>query len=55
MNWISVPFVLRLLHWLGSVAASESQSYKVTKRASGASGLRVLQPKKKIFNFQGTY
>ena len=55
MNWISVPFLFRLLHWLGSAAPSELQRYKVTKEGLRASGLRVLQPEKKIFNFQGTY
>ena len=55
MNWISVPFLFRLLHWLGSAAPSELQRYKVTKKGLRASGLRVLQPEKKIFNFQGTY
>jgi hypothetical protein len=55
MNWIKRPFVLRLLYWLGSVASPELRRCKATKESARASGRRVRQPEKKIFNFQGTY
>ena len=42
-----LPFLRRLIYCSGSKAASESQRYKVTKRASGGSGLRVGQPREK--------